>query len=177
MGVVWIALLGCAVAVLVALVSVRQLVVQSELLDAQRALREAQADRAMLLDRTISRGEQERVRIAAELHDGPVQRLAALGYLLERSARLTRRGDGGGLALVDEALAELSGEVELPREELALEVVRGVVPVEVEPRLADRDHPLVQRQLPEGLHVWRERIGRMVSDACPDGCELMRQRD
>jgi signal transduction histidine kinase len=100
-----------AVAVLVALVSVRQLVVQSELLEAQRALREAQADRAKLLDRTISRGEEERVRIAAELHDGPVQRLAALGYLLERSARLTRRGDGGGLALVDEALTELSGEV------------------------------------------------------------------
>ena len=100
-----------AVAVLVALVSLRQLVVQSELLVAQRALREAQADRTMLLDRTISRGEEERVRIAAELHDGPVQRLAALGYLLERSARLTRRGDGGGLALVDEALAELRAEV------------------------------------------------------------------
>jgi signal transduction histidine kinase len=100
-----------AVAVLVALVSVRQLVVQSELLEAQRALREAQADRAMLLDRTLSSGEEERVRIAAELHDGPVQRLAALGYLLERSARLTRRGDDGGLALVDEALTELSVEV------------------------------------------------------------------
>jgi two-component system NarL family sensor kinase len=101
-----------AVVVLVALVSVRQLVVQSELLVAQRALREAQADRALLLDRTISRGEEERVRIATELHDGPVQRLAALGYLLERSARLTRRGDGGGLMLVDEALGELGGEIE-----------------------------------------------------------------
>ncbi|MDQ1485862.1 MAG: hypothetical protein QOJ62_1555 [Actinomycetota bacterium] len=100
-----------AVAVLAASVSFRQLVVQSELLVAQRELRNAQEDRAALLDRTISRGEEERVRIAAELHDGPVQRLAALGYLLERSARLTRRGDEGGLGLVEEALCELSSEI------------------------------------------------------------------
>ncbi|MDQ1495027.1 MAG: hypothetical protein QOG69_1510 [Actinomycetota bacterium] len=100
-----------AVAVLAGAVSLRQLVVQSELLVAQRALRSAQADRAALLDRTISHGEEERVKIAAELHDGPVQRLAALGYLLERSARLTRRGDERGLLLVDEALAELGSEI------------------------------------------------------------------
>jgi signal transduction histidine kinase len=99
------------VAVLAGAVSLRQLVVQSELLVAQRALRSAQADRAALLDRTISHGEEERVKIAAELHDGPVQRLAALGYLLERSARLTRRGDERGLLLVDEALAELGSEI------------------------------------------------------------------
>jgi signal transduction histidine kinase len=100
------------VVVLAVIVSVRQLVVQSELLVVQGALEEAQADRAVMLDRTISRGEEERVRIAGELHDGPVQRLAALAYLLERSARLTRRGDSGGLALVDEALRELSNEIE-----------------------------------------------------------------
>ena len=100
------------VVVLAATVSVRQLVVQSELLVVQRALQEAQADRAVLLDRTISRGEDERVRIAGELHDGPVQRLAALAYLLERSARLTRRGDTAGLGLVDEALSELRSEIE-----------------------------------------------------------------
>ena len=106
-----ILVVSAAVALLVILVSIRQLVVQSELLVAQRALREAQADRAVLLDRTLSLGEEERVRIATELHDGPVQRLAAIGYLLERSARLTRRGDGNGLTLVEDALAELSSEV------------------------------------------------------------------
>jgi signal transduction histidine kinase len=97
---------------LVALVSIRQMLVQFELLEAQRALREAQADRAVLLERTISRGEEERTRIAVELHDGPVQRLAALVYLLERSARLTRRGESGGLSLVDEALDQLGNEVD-----------------------------------------------------------------
>ena len=97
---------------LVALVSIRQMLVQFELLEAQRALRHAQADRAVLLEQTISRGEQERTRIAVELHDGPVQRLAALVYLLERSARLTRRGDSDGLSLVEEALDQLGNEVD-----------------------------------------------------------------
>jgi signal transduction histidine kinase len=108
-----------AVAVLVVLVSLRQLLVQSELIDAQGALRDAQADRALLLDRTMSLGEEERSRIATELHDGPVQRLAAIAYLLERSARLTRRGDDDGLVLVDEALGELSGEINGLRELMA----------------------------------------------------------
>jgi signal transduction histidine kinase len=100
-----------ATAALVGLVSMRQMVVQSELLVAQRSLRDSQADRAVLLDRTIALGEEERARLAGELHDGPVQRLAALGYLLERSARLTARGDSAGLGLLSEALGELNTEV------------------------------------------------------------------
>lgn len=47
----------------------------------------------------------------------------------------------------DDGLPELAGELELSREELALEIVRGVVAVEVEPRLADRDGSLVGEQL------------------------------
>jgi signal transduction histidine kinase len=98
---------------LAGLVCVRQLVVQAELLLTQRQLRAAQSDRAMLLDSTLRRGEEERIRIALELHDGPVQRLAALGYLLERAARLGRRGNTDRmLGLVDEALGELRGEVD-----------------------------------------------------------------
>ena len=53
------------------------------------------------------------MRIAAELHDGPVQRLAALGYLLERAVRVGRRGDSEqAAALVDEALVALRAEVD-----------------------------------------------------------------
>jgi signal transduction histidine kinase len=160
-----------AVAVLVALVSVRQLVVQSELLMAQRALREAQADRALLLDRTICRGEEERVRIAAELHDGPVQRLAALGYLLERSARLTRRGDGGGLALVDEALAELSGEVNGLRRLMA--DLRPPVLDESGLENAVRDHlAIVFRQ----TDVTAEFVGRLGSERLPPDTETLLYR-
>jgi len=160
-----------AVVVLVALVSVRQLVVQSELLVAQRALREAQADRALLLDRTISRGEEERVRIATELHDGPVQRLAALGYLLERSARLTRRGDGGGLMLVDEALGELGGEIEGLRRLMA--DLRPPVLDESGLENALRDHlATVFRQ----TDVKVELVGRLGAERLPPDTETVLYR-
>lgn len=160
-----------AVVVLVALVSVRQLVVQSELLVAQRALHEAQADRALLLDRTISRGEEERVRIATELHDGPVQRLAALGYLLERSARLTRRGDGGGLMLVDEALSELGGEIEGLRRLMA--DLRPPVLDESGLENALRDHlATVFRQ----TDVKFELVGRLGAERLPPDTETVLYR-
>jgi signal transduction histidine kinase len=102
-----------AAAVLASMVSARQLTVQSELLVTQRQLREVQAERAMLLDSVLYHGEAERVRIAAELHDGPVQRLAALGYLLERAVRVGRRGSSEQAALlVEEALVGLRVEVD-----------------------------------------------------------------
>jgi signal transduction histidine kinase len=101
-----------ALVVLTLMVSARQLMVQAELLVTQRQLREVQAERAMLLESTLHHGEAERARIAAELHDGPVQRLAALGYLLERAVRVGRRGSSEQAAvLVEEALVELSAEV------------------------------------------------------------------
>lgn len=111
-GNVMVIVVFVSAAMLAVLVSARQLLVQADLLDVQRQLREAQADRAALLDRTLRQGEDERIRIAGELHDGPVQRLASLGYLLERAARLGQRGETDRtLALVDEALAELRGEI------------------------------------------------------------------
>ncbi len=102
-----------AIAVLSVLVSLRQLLVQAELLRTQRELRKVQAERALLLDSTMRSGEDERVRIAAELHDGPVQRLAALGYLLERAVRVGGRGNSERAgALAAEAMTELRAEVE-----------------------------------------------------------------
>lgn len=68
----------------------------------------AQSERRGLLDRTLRAAEEERTRIAAELHDGPVQRLARIGYGLER-VRMRRHQshhDGG-----DELLAEMQGAV------------------------------------------------------------------
>ena len=110
-GVTVVVIIGAA-AGLAVLVAIRQLIVQSELLTTQRQLREAQSDRAVLLDRTLRGGDDERTRIAAELHDGPVQRLAAIAYLLERAARLGRRGEPDRtLTLLDEAIGELSGEI------------------------------------------------------------------
>ncbi|MEO5834599.1 MAG: ATP-binding protein [Nakamurella sp.] len=47
-----------------------------------RRVRRQEADRARLLEQALSMSEQERVRIAADLHDGPIQDLAGIGYAL-----------------------------------------------------------------------------------------------
>jgi PAS domain S-box-containing protein len=49
--------------------------------------RRLQVSRGRLLARTIRAGEQERRRLAAEIHDGPVQHLAALDVTLETLRR------------------------------------------------------------------------------------------
>lgn len=53
----------------------------------------AEEHRARLLEQTVRAAEDERTRLAAELHDGPIQRLAKLGYMLERAATRLERGD------------------------------------------------------------------------------------
>lgn len=47
-----------------------------------RRVRRQEADRARLLEQALSMSEKERVRIAADLHDGPIQDLAGIGYAL-----------------------------------------------------------------------------------------------
>jgi signal transduction histidine kinase len=61
-------------------------------------LRRAEDERKRLLGRTLRAAEEERVKVAADLHDGPIQRLAALGYGLERSRLQLERGHGEGAA-------------------------------------------------------------------------------
>jgi signal transduction histidine kinase len=51
-----------------------------------RRVRRHEADRAALLERTLSVSERERIRIAGDLHDGPVQNLAGVGYALDSVA-------------------------------------------------------------------------------------------
>jgi signal transduction histidine kinase len=50
--------------------------------EVEEAIRKLQVERGQLLDRTVQATEQERKRIAVELHDGPVQRLTALDLKL-----------------------------------------------------------------------------------------------
>ena len=71
-------------------------------------------------------------------HDRAVERREELGRLVV-----------GGAGVDDDGQAELGGERELPLEEPALRVARGVVAVEVEPGLADRDGLRVREQLRE----------------------------
>jgi signal transduction histidine kinase len=50
-----------------------------------RGIERSEVERRNLLDQTMHAAEQERIRIAAELHDGPIQRLSVLSYDLERA--------------------------------------------------------------------------------------------
>lgn len=79
---------------------------------ALRLLERAQEERQRLLGQTVRSAEHERMRIAAELHDGPIQHLASLGYVLDRACRRLRNGDADtGLAHVERARSELTSEV------------------------------------------------------------------
>lgn len=76
-------------------------------------LRDLQVDRALLLEKTLRAGEEERIRLSTELHDGPVQRLSAVGYQLERAVQLFRRDQPErGQSVLSGAMVELRGEVE-----------------------------------------------------------------
>ena len=70
----------------------------------------------------------------------------------------------------DDGLAELGRKLQLALEERALTVVRRVVPVEVEPGLADRDHALVAEQLAELVETPRVFVGGLVR-VDPEGGE------
>jgi PAS domain S-box-containing protein len=71
-------------------------------------LRQAEQQKALLLDRVVSAGEEERTRIASDLHDGPIQRLSAILYRLH----LARRGSRGEGPSVDEHLRHVEIELE-----------------------------------------------------------------
>jgi len=83
-----------------------------------RGLERAEADRRRVLDRTVQAAEQERIYIATELHDGPIQRLAVLSYDLER-AKQRMLGNPTAVARVEHAQATLSTEVQGLRELMA----------------------------------------------------------
>ncbi len=73
--------------------------------------------RRPLLDGAVRGAEGERARIAANLHDGPIQRLAALGLVLDRcSLRLDRGDSDGATELVKRARQEVSQEIDNLRE-------------------------------------------------------------
>jgi signal transduction histidine kinase len=86
---------------------------RAELEGANANLERVQADRRKLLDRTMRSAEEERTRMAAELHDGPIQRLTALGYGLDEARIAVEFGDARhGLDILSGAHQVLSSEID-----------------------------------------------------------------
>ena len=71
-------------------------------------LRRASAQRERLLERAVDASSQERKRIAATLHDGPVQELAATSFAVSGTAE---RADAAGRTDLGDELRQLSGTV------------------------------------------------------------------
>jgi signal transduction histidine kinase len=86
---------------------------QVELEQALHELATLEAERRRLLERTVEATEDERRRIAAELHDGPIQHLAAIVFRLESLRASLERGDIPEQAVptITATQEELRGEV------------------------------------------------------------------
>jgi signal transduction histidine kinase len=68
-----------------------------------------QQERELALFKVLEASQQERIRLAADLHDGPVQELTALSYGLERvDRRIQSQGPDAALALLGEQKEHLT---------------------------------------------------------------------
>lgn len=99
----------------------RTLIEQNATLSAQRARleevldeeRDTAADRRRLLDRSFRSDEEERRRIATELHDGPLHDLAIIGVTLDRvHVRLDQDDPASARPLLEGAQQELSDSIQ-----------------------------------------------------------------
>ena len=80
--------------------------------NANRRLVDSGWQRRQMLDRTVRAAEGERSKLAASLHDGPIQRLAALGLVLDRCRLRLQRDDYRGAGeLVERARSGVSEEI------------------------------------------------------------------
>lgn len=84
--------------------------------EVEQKLRELQVERGRLLDRTVQATEQERKRIAAELHDGPVQRLTALDVRLMWIGEEVGRGNVDAISGVEDVQSLLRQQVQQLRQ-------------------------------------------------------------
>ena len=69
------------------------------------------AERARLLARTVEVAEEERSRIAAELHDGPIQKLTVMAFNLDRLALRLARNEPGAEQMVHAIRENLGSEM------------------------------------------------------------------
>lgn len=107
------AILGSAAAILALLVAfnviyARAVRSRERLRLALSKLERAQGDRMRLLARTVEAAEAERRRVAADLHDGPIQRLTAVAFTVDLLANKLGRGEQGS---AEQLLGQVRGQL------------------------------------------------------------------
>ena len=104
--------------------------VLSRLESAHSKLRRMEREKGKLLDRTMQIGEEERVRVATELHDGPIHQLSAVAYRFEAGLLQLERGEHESAAVALTKVRDSFGrEIETLRD-----MMRGLRPPELDER-------------------------------------------
>ena len=97
---------------------------------AHGTLRRLEREKGKLLDRTMQVGEEERVRLATQLHDGPIHQLSAVAYRFEAALLQLQRGDHDSAALALAKVRDSFGhEINTLRE-----MMQGLRPPELDER-------------------------------------------
>jgi signal transduction histidine kinase len=72
----------------------------------------SEAHRRNLLEQTVKTIEKERAQVAGNIHDGPIQRLTALGFAVDRCMLHLHRGQPEGVRiLLEDVQHELGGSI------------------------------------------------------------------
>jgi signal transduction histidine kinase len=79
-----------------------------ELEAANAQLEGIQRERTRLLARTVEVAEEERMRVAMELHDGPIQKLTVVAFNLDRLSNRIARGQAGAGELAQQSRDDLA---------------------------------------------------------------------
>ncbi len=107
-----ILILAATSAVAFGLVMVRLVLALRALQAAHATIEVAQHDRQHLLSQIVEAAEYERIRLATELHDGPVQALSAIGFDLQLGLLSLHDGDNADLdAIIRRTAATIAHEV------------------------------------------------------------------
>jgi signal transduction histidine kinase len=119
-----------------------------EVVSANEALTRADADLRESRRRVISAGDQERVRLERDIHDGAQQRLVALAVQLQLASQLTRQGTPLSADQLDAMYAESREAIDELRE-----LARGIYPSVLAERGLEDALRSVARRAPTPVEV------------------------
>jgi two-component system, NarL family, sensor kinase len=138
-------LLAQILPVVLVLLLILQLVQVPTAVSLARRVKRHERDRSRLLERALSASDRERVRFAADLHDGPIQDLAGIGYALGAVAPTVVERHAALMARVQDALQR------------SIESLRGLMtdlyPPDLAGNLGESIAPLANRLRDEGVDV------------------------